>query len=182
MASSTPPPEAARDRPFGTNGGSAGGGSNGGAADGAPKPTFKEAVAAAFERFGEIREYAGYYASVQADAMKTKATWAAVYAALGVLGAVIGVAILATAAVLFVSGLAGALSALFGTGPWLGQLIVGFLFLALVGVGAVVGIKVVRTSLKRKLMAKYEQRHQEQRERFGADVVQRSREEGAERL
>ncbi|HEX8915697.1 MAG TPA: phage holin family protein [Humisphaera sp.] len=176
MASSTPPPEAARDRPFGTNGGGSGD------HDCAPKPTFKEAVAAAFERFGEIREYAGYYASVQADAMKSKATWAGVYAALGLLGAVIGMAVLATAAVLFVTGLAGALSALFGTGPWLGQLIIGFLLLAGVGVGALVGIKVVRTSLKRKLMAKYEQRHQEQRERFGADVVQRSREEGAERL
>lgn len=127
------------------------------------------------ERLGEIKEYASYYASVQTDAIKGKITWIGVYAALGVVGAVIGAGVLVTIGVLLITGIAGGLGELFGR-AWLGQLVTAIGLLALLGIGVFVGLKLLRNSLKRKLMAKYEQRHQEQRRRYGSDVGQRAAE------
>lgn len=139
------------------------------------RATAKSTVAKVADRLGEIRDYAGYYADTKVDAIKAKATTYAVYAALGIVGAVVGLAALATAGVLLVSGIAHALAALFNS-VWLGELVTGLGLLALLGVGAVVGLKVLTASTKRKLMAKYEKRHQDQRAKFGADVLQRSQE------
>lgn len=186
----TTPPNTPRD-PYDTASGPPGTSSSartygGSAAAAGPNPAhagFAEAKAAAgsaastiSDRLAEIREYAGYYAATKTDAIKVKVTWLAVYAALGMVAAVVGVAALATAGVLLVRGVAGALGALFGGRDWLGELVTGLGLLLLLGIGAVVVLKVLSGTFKRKLMAKYEQRHHDQRERFGADVLQRSRE------
>ena len=139
------------------------------------KESVKASAATIGQRFGEIREYASYYFSTKTDALKSKFTWLAIYAALGIVGAIVGVAILATAGVLFVRGIAHGLGAAFGR-AWLGELVTGLGLLLLLGVGIVVGLKVLSGTFKRKLMEKYEQRHKDQRERFGADVLQRARE------
>ena len=140
------------------------------------RATAKSTFAKVADRLGEIRDYAGYYAETKTDALKVKATTLAVYAALGVVGAVVGLAALATAGVFLVSGLAKGLTALFGGQAWLGELVTGLGLLVLLGVGAFIGLKVLTGSTKRKLMAKYEQRHQDQRAKFDTDVLQRSRE------
>src|SRR3954454_7074899 len=69
------------------------------------KAAAKSAFATMGERFAEIREYASYYASTKTDAIKNKITWIVVYAALGIIGLVVGLAILATAGVLLVRGI-----------------------------------------------------------------------------
>ncbi|QOV91493.1 hypothetical protein [Humisphaera borealis] len=140
-----------------------------------PNDSWKEAIASVIERIGEIREYASYYVAAQTDSIKTKATWIAIYIGLGVVAAVIAIAALATLGVLLISGIAGGLGELFGR-AWLGHLVTAVGLLALFGIGTWVGLKVLRSSLKRKLMAKYEQRHQEQRRRYGSDVGQRAAE------
>jgi len=139
------------------------------------KESVKSSFATIGERFGEIREYASYYVSTKTDALKSKVTWLAIYAALGIIGAIVGVAVLATAGVLLVRGIADGLGAAFDR-PWLGELVTGLGILLLLGIGVVVGLKILSGTFKRKLMAKYEQRHQEQRERFGSDVLERARE------
>ena len=146
--------------------------SAGGGAHASPK----DVMASILERVGEIREYVSYYAETKTDGFKQSATWAGIYAALGVLGGLIGAAVLITATVLLVNGIAGALAALFNHTEWLGQLVTGLLLLGLFAGGVVFGLKALRGSFKKKLRAKYEQRHQEQRARFGADVPQRARE------
>jgi len=138
--------------------------------------SWKDVTSSILERLGEIREYAGYYVSTQTDAIKNKVTWLVVYAVLGIVGAIIGTAALATIGVLLINGIAGGLAALFGGRVWLGQLVTAVLLLGLIGIGAFVGMKMLRSSLKRKLMAKYEQRHQDQRKRYGSDVLQRAAE------
>jgi hypothetical protein len=138
--------------------------------------SWKDATTSILERIGEIREYVSYYAETKTDGIKQSAIWAGIYAALGILGGLIGAAVLVTAAVLLVNGIAGGLGALFGGRAWLGQLVTGLLLLGGLAVGVVVGLKVLRSSFKKKLRAKYEQRHQDQRARFGADVPQRARE------
>jgi hypothetical protein len=140
------------------------------------KSTAKSTFAKVADRLGEIRDYAGYYADTKTDAIKAKVTTLAFYAVLGIVAGVVGLAALATAGVLLVSGIAHALAALFGGRVWLGELVTGLGLLLLLGVGAFVGLKVLTASTKRKLMAKYEQRHQDQRAKFGTDVLQRSRE------
>ncbi len=127
------------------------------------------------ERLGEIREYATYYLSTKTDAVKSSITWLLVYALLGIVAAIIGAAVLVTVGVLLITGIAGGLGQLFGY-PWLGQLVTAVLMLGIIGVGAWIGMKMLRNTLTRKLMAKYEQRHEEQRRRFGADVLQRAAE------
>jgi len=138
------------------------------------KESAKASAATIGERFGEIREYASYYLATKTDALKSKLVWIAIYAALAIVGGIVGIAVLATAGVLLVRGIADGLGAAFGK-PWLGELVTGLGLLLLLGLGVVIGLKVMSGSFKRKLMAKYEQRHQEQRERFGADVLERAR-------
>lgn len=137
--------------------------------------SWKRVLTSLIERIGEIKEYGSYYAATQVDAVKAKATWLVIYAVLGIVAAIIGTAALVTVGVLLIAGIAGGLGELFGR-LWLGQLVTAILVLAIIGVGAVVGMKVLRGSLKRKLMAKYEQRHQDQRRRYGTDVPGRAQE------
>lgn len=138
-------------------------------------PSWKEVLDSLIERLGEIREYSSYYVSTKTDAVRNKLTWIAIYAALGVVAAVIGLAVLATLGVMLISGIAGGFGELFGR-AWLGQLVTAAGLLLVLGLGVMVGLKVLQRSVKRKLMARYEQRHQEQRRRYGSDVVQRSSE------
>ncbi|MDB5297472.1 MAG: hypothetical protein JWO31_3455 [Phycisphaerales bacterium] len=142
--------------------------------------SWQEVSASLVERVGEIREYVGYYAATKTDAIKQQAIWVGVYAVLGVVAAVVGLAALVTTGVLLMTGIAGALGALFGGRPWLGQLVTAVLVLALIGVGAVVGMKVLAGTFRKSLRAKYDQRHEDQRARFGADVPQRARERQAQ--
>jgi hypothetical protein len=137
------------------------------------KAAAKSAFATMGERFAEIREYASYYAATKTDALKTKITTLVIYAVLGIVAGIVGLAVLATAGVMLVRGIAGALGEAFGR-PWLGELVTALGLLMILAVGAFVGLKVVTGTFKKKLVAKYEQRHKEQRERFGADVFQRS--------
>ena len=141
----------------------------------------KDAFAGVGNRFAEMREYVDYYASVKVDALKLKATRIGVYVALGLVGLVVVITVMAAAAVLLLRGLAEGINQLLGGNGWAGDLIVGVLVLLIPVVGGIVGMKVVGGILRRKLMEKYEARHQQQRERFGSDVFERSR-QGQEKL
>lgn len=129
------------------------------------------------ERLGEIREFAGYYVDTKTDAVKVKLTTYGIYAGLGVVGGIVGVAALATAGVLIVRGMAEGLGAAFGH-QWLGDLVTGLGLVLLLAVGGLVTLKILTASFKRKMVAKYEQRRQDQRSRFGTDVHQRGHEVG----
>src|SRR4051794_6170414 len=98
-ASDTSAPESTTSR---TSGASANG--HGDTYGGTPADAFKSAGA----RLAELREYAGYFVSAKVDGVKLTFRNIAVYAALGIVAGVVGLGLLVTAAVLLLTGLAGA--------------------------------------------------------------------------
>jgi len=146
-----------------------------------PAEAFKHAAG----YLGELKEYAGYYVSAKLDAYKSSAVNLGIYAVLGVLGAVVGSAILATAAVLLLWGLADGLGSLFahwfGSSGWhwLGPFLVGLIVLGGMAAGVIFGLKWFTRTSHSRLVAKYEDRKRRERIEYGFDVEQRAREERA---
>jgi hypothetical protein len=149
-------------------------GGNGHGDDRAPADAFRDASA----RIAELKEYASYYVAAKVDSAKASARSAVLYAMLGVVGALIGIGLLVTAAVFFLEGLAGAIGALFpeGHGWWAGRLIVGVVVIA----GALGGVWIVMKRLtgssRKRTVEKYEARQRDERAQFGRDVQERARE------
>jgi hypothetical protein len=158
---------AGREASSGSNGHDRGGhGANGSS----PADAFKDAAA----RIGEIKEYAGYLVAAKLDAWKTTFRNLGIYAALGLVGAIVGGALMATAAVLLLVGVAHGLGDLLWDKWWLGDLIVGLLVLGVAAGGILFGLKKLTGTFKKQLVAKYEDRQRKQRINFGHDVEERA--------
>ena len=141
-------------------------------AEAPPTDHLKDAAA----RLGEIKDYASYYVSAKVDSYKSSAKSLALYAVLGLLGAVAGTAILATAGVLLVRGIAEALTVLFNGRAWLADLLTGIVLL-----GAVLGTTyfLVAKLLGKSRLAtkrKYEDLKREQLIKHGHNVHERATE------
>ena len=124
----------------------------------------------------EFKEYAAYYVAAQTDAVKQKVKNIALYAALGLLGAIVGGAVLVTAAVLLVIGIGDALAVLFGGRLWLGEIVAGVVILSLIGLFTWCMVKKITHNWKAQLVKKYDDRKAGQRARFGHDVAERAEE------
>lgn len=123
----------------------------------------------------ELKEYAGYYLTAKVDGFRQTLKKIGLYAALGLVGLIVAGAIVATAAGLLVAGLAELLGHLFGDRLWLGNLVVGVLVLAAVGLGVWIMMNKLTGTWRSQTIRKYEQRKQSQRERFdGHDVTGRA--------
>jgi hypothetical protein len=144
-----------------------------------------EAIKHAASYLGELKEYAAYYVSAKLDSYKTSAVNLGIYAVLGLLGAVVGSAVLATAAVLLLWGLADGLGSLFAhwfgspAWHWLGPFLVGLIILGGMAAGVIFGLKWFTRTSHSRLVAKYEDRKRRERIEYGFDVEQRAREERA---
>lgn len=128
-------------------------------------------------RLAELKDYAGYFASAKLDAFKLTVRNVALYAVLGLVAVIAGVGLLVTAAALLLTGLAGAVGAMFSPDrPWAGALIVGFVVL----IGAVTGVLLLKRRLtgasRRRTVEKYEKLKQDERARYGHDVQECARE------
>jgi hypothetical protein len=145
-------------------------GMNGGAETETPAT---DALRAARQQVQEVMDYASYYLSARMDAAKVSVRNAALYAALGIVGLVAGLALISTAVVLVCLGLAYGVAALVGY-PWVGMLIVGLLILGVIGGGAYFGFAWFTRQQRNRTVSKYEQRQRRQRESYGHDVQQRS--------
>lgn len=146
--------------------------------DGAGNPATAAAKHAA-HYLNELKTYATYFLSAKVDGYKATAKRIAILAGLGVVGLFVTIGILFSAAFLLLAGLANALGALLGGHVWAGQLIVGFLILAGVGVGALIVLKKVTAASKKQTELKYASKRNEQRVEFGHDVHDRARAAGA---
>jgi hypothetical protein len=140
-----------------------------------------EAVHRISADFAELKEYATLYLMARVDGVKRTLRNIGLYAALGVVGLIVGGAMLATAAAMIVIAIGQVLGILFGGRIWLGYLVTGVLILTAVGIAAWIVMKKLTDSWRSKTMAKYEQLKQSQRERFGRDVSERARAEAAAR-
>lgn len=143
--------------------------------EGEPAEQFKFAV----NRLAELKEYALYFVSVKLDGIKLSLRNAVIYAGLGIIGAMAGGAVIAVAAALLVIGAAHGIGAALGGNAWLGDLIIGVLVLAVVGIGAVMAVKWLTKSFHQQLVNKYQSRQQEQRRAYGHDVQERANEQRA---
>lgn len=136
--------------------------------DKAVPPT--DAFRAALHQIGELKEIGGYFVAAKVDALKLTVRTLIAYAVLGILGLFIGAAALVTATVLLLTGLSGALGALFGGRAWAGAIVVSLVILAAVGLGAWIGIKRMTGSSRKQTVKKYESRQQDQRSRYGHSI------------
>lgn len=121
-------------------------------------------------RIRELIEFGSYYLTAQVDRLKLTAINVAMFAILGLVVAFVGVAVVLTAGVLLVVGIADMLGALFGGRVWLGQLVTSVVILGAVLAGVFVVFKTVLTQSRKKVVASYEQRKSQQRADLGTDV------------
>ena len=122
-------------------------------------------------KFAELKEFASYYVAAKLDSYKITARNLGIYAALGVIGLIAGSAIITTAAVLLLVGLALAIGKPFDPDqPWVGALVVGLLVLGgLVG-GIILFMKKLTNTSRKRVVEKYENRQRDQRIYYGEDV------------
>ena len=135
-----------------------------------PSQAFHEAVA----KLSELKEYVAYYAAVRVDMLKVTIRNLGIYAGLGVVGLIAVAAMVVTAVVLLLQGIAGAFSQLIPRFPWLGDLITAVLVLGVMAVAIVIVMKKLTGSFRSQTVKKYEQRTRREREQFGHDVHDRA--------
>jgi len=163
-----PPPEA-----FASSG--TGNGHDGASAAASPAEALKQASG----RLGELKEYVGLLVAAKVDGLKLTLRNIVLYAVLGVVAAVVGVAMLVTASVYVLSGLAGAIGELFPEPYewWAGRLIVGVLVVGGTLVGVMLLTKSLTGSSRKRTIEKYENRKRDERNSYGHDVAERAREQ-----
>lgn len=122
-------------------------------------------------KFAELKEFASYYLAAKIDSYKITARNLGIYAALGILGLIAGSAIITTAAVLLLVGLALAIGKPFDPDqPWVGALVVGLLVLGGLAAGIIVFMKKLTNTSRKRVVEKYENRQRDQRIYYGEDV------------
>ena len=143
--------------------------------DGARSPA--DAFREAGTRLSELKEFASYYVAAKLDGVKVTFRNLGIYAALGIVGLIAASAIITTAVVLLLTGLAFAIGAIFEKDrPWVGAIVVGAVVLGGLAGGIIFGMKKLTNTFRRQLVQKYENRQRDQRINFGEDV--RGRREG----
>lgn len=162
------PESASRPKPFGNGHDPAGAGADG------PSPA--DAVKEAASRFAELKEYAGYYVAAKVDGIKVSLRNIAIYIALGIVGGIVGIALLIAATVMLLNGLSGLIGEIFPEKweHWGGDLVLGLLLVGGAAAGVVFGLKSITGSSRKRTIEKYENRTREERRVYGHDVHQRA--------
>jgi hypothetical protein len=125
-------------------------------------------------KLAELKEYVAYYAAVRVDMLKVTIRNLGIYAALGVVGLIAAGAMVVTAVVLLLQGIAGAFAQLIPRFPWLGNLITAVLVLGAMAVGIVIVMKKLTGTFRSQTVKKYEERTRRERQQFGHDVHERA--------
>ena len=135
-----------------------------------------EAFASAERHFAEVKAYAGHYVSAKLDGVRSSLKSVVLYAALGVLGAIAGTAVLATASVLLVRGIAGGLTVLFRGHAWVAEMVTGIvLLMGILGTTYFMISKILGKS-RAAAVAKYEAMNRDQKSQLGHNVHERANE------
>lgn len=139
-----------------------------------------EAFSRAARNFAELKDYVGYFLAAKMDGIRLSVRNLGLYAVLGTLGLIAGGAIVVTSAVLLLTGLAGAIGAIFDPDkPWVGEILVGLLVLGGLAGGTVLMMKKLTKASRERTVKKYESRQRQQRVEYGHDVAERGREPAA---
>jgi hypothetical protein len=129
-----------------------------------------EAIREALAKLAELKEFVAYYIAVRIDLLKASIRNAGIYAALGVLTLIGGAAVIVTAIVLLLLGVAGAFAELMPGHPWLGDIVTAIIFLSVIAAVVLAGMKMLTKRFRNWTIQKYERRLSSQRQQFGSDV------------
>jgi hypothetical protein len=145
--------------------------------DRAPHAAEEPAPAEALGAIKELRAYAAQYLSAKAGAVKLSIRKAVTYAALAVMGLIALTALIATAVVLAIVGMAQGLTLLLRGHAWAGNLIAGFLVLGMLALVTWLGMKRLFKSSREHVVKDHERRLRIQRQQLGGhDAAQRAAE------
>ena len=131
-------------------------------------------------QIGELKEYAFYYLAAKTDGIKASFRNLGLFAVLGIVGLMVAGATVVTATVLLLTGIAGAISAIFRSDytmpdrTWIGEITVGLLVLGGIGIGTMLFMKKFTAASRERTVKKYESRQQQQRVQYGHDVHERA--------
>jgi hypothetical protein len=123
----------------------------------------------------QLRRHAELYVEATADSLRLTVRQTALRAVLAVLGLVVGAALLVTASVLTLNGVAGGIAAALGGRIWAGQLITGLVLLIGVALACWLGIRRITATSRRKTIEKYERRHHDESGRFRHEAAEHAR-------
>jgi hypothetical protein len=124
----------------------------------------------------ELAEFVQLYLSVQSDSIRNTVRTIGLYAALGLVGGILLIALIAKATTMLLAGAAAGLGVLFGDRLWAGELTVAGVVLALIAITVYVMMNKITNTSRQKAARKYEQRRESERAKFGVDYQQRSKE------
>jgi len=125
-------------------------------------------------RLSELSEYVSYFLTAKVDGLKLTLRNVGIMAGLGVVGLMALGGFVITLMVMLLRGIAYGLGDLMGDRWWLGELLTAVAFLALMGVGVMIGLKKIGKSSRERTAKKYAARQQQERVKFGTDVHQRA--------
>ena len=129
-----------------------------------------EAIREAMTQLAKLREFAAYYVTTRLDAIRLAVRHLGIVAGMMVVVGVGALAVIVTAVVLMMRGIAGGLAELFPRYPWLGDLIAGVVFLLIPIPAIMIGMRAITRTFKTLTVQKYEARQRQQRQHFGSDV------------
>jgi len=134
-----------------------------------------QSAAAAFhtllQQYGELVEYGSHFVHAKLDGIKVSIRQTAVWTVLGIMGGIALVAIIVTAIVLLLTGLATGIGLAFGGRLWLGSVVVGLMLLIMLGLGCLVGVRLFFKYSREQKVQYYGERQLQQRAQFGRNAA-----------
>jgi hypothetical protein len=134
-----------------------------------------QSAAAAFhtllQQYGELVAYGSHFVHATLDGIKVSIRQAVVWTVLGIMGGIALVAVIVTAIVLLLTGLATGIGLAFGGQLWLGSVVVGLVLLIILSLGCLVGVRVFFKHAREQKVRDYGERQLQQRAQFGRSAA-----------
>jgi hypothetical protein len=146
-------------------------------APGEQEPSPAEAFRRLQKQVEELQAYFAHFVSAKVDSVVLSARRLAIWAVLGVVGLIALAALIVTAIVLVLHGVANGLAVLFAGRLWLGQLVAGSGILIMLVLSILIGVRTWQTRWRQQKVQQYDERQFQQRAAFGHSVEDRATEE-----
>jgi hypothetical protein len=143
------------------------------AGDGNGSTSGVDALREAMQRVAELRSYFAYFATAQLDRLKLTVRNMIVLIALGVVALLAAGAVIITAVVLLIGGIAQGIGQWLEM-PWLGNLLTGAAVLLILTAGISFGITRLTRASRLASAKKYEAQKRQQQVNYGHDVAERA--------
>jgi membrane protein implicated in regulation of membrane protease activity len=138
------------------------------------EPIATEALDRLLAQAAELYAYTMHFVTAKTDGIKLSVRQVVVWTVLGILMLVAAISVIVTAIVLLLTGLAGALAIAFGSGLWLGKVVIGVLLLVIIALGTLIGVRMQQRQSRHKKVQQYAERQFQQQTTFGRNVADRA--------